>query len=171
MKSVSRLMAIVKKETRQLRRDRLTAGMVFGLPIVQILLFGYAINMDVRDLRTAVADQAGTHLSRQFTDELGQTQVVDFVEWVSSAQELEALLRSGRISIGVLIPPDFDRRVIDSERAAVHLLVDGSDPTILGVANQLRMMPLAHSIRPSGRRCLNPTSKYAPITIRSAAHR
>ncbi|MDX1506822.1 MAG: ABC transporter permease [Woeseiaceae bacterium] len=143
MKSVSRLLAIVRKEARQLRRDRLTAGMVFGLPIVQILLFGYAINMDVRNLRTAVADQANTHLSRQFVADIEQTQVVDIVERVSTARELEALLRSGRVSIGVFVPPDFDRRVIDPERAAVQLLVDGSDPTILGVANQLRMMPLA----------------------------
>ena len=58
MKSLSRLGAIVKKEVLQLSRDRLTFGMVFGLPIIQILLFGYAINTDVRNLRTAVANQA-----------------------------------------------------------------------------------------------------------------
>jgi ABC-2 type transport system permease protein len=66
MKSLSRLGAIIKKEVRQLRRDRLTFGMVFGLPIIQILLFGYAINTDVRHLRAAVADQADTNLSREF---------------------------------------------------------------------------------------------------------
>ena len=142
MKSASRLVAIIKKEARQLSRDRLTAGMVFGLPIVQILLFGYAINMDVRNLRTAVADQSESHLSRQFVAELGQTQVVNIVEHVATPQALEARLRAGRVSIGVHIPSDFDRRVIDAERAAVHLLVDGSDPTILGVASQLRVMPL-----------------------------
>ncbi len=66
MKSLYRIMAIVKKEVRQLRRDRLTFGMIVGLPVIQILLFSYAINTDVRNLRTAVTDQAGTHLSRQF---------------------------------------------------------------------------------------------------------
>ena len=154
MKSLSRLLAIVRKEVRQLRRDRLTAGMVFGLPIVQILLFGYAINMDVRHLRAAVADQAETHLSRQFVDELEQTQVISIIERVSTARELEARLRAGRVSIGVFIPPDFDRRVVDGERSAVQLMVDGSDPTILGVANQLRMMPLAFdtTARPSASR-------------------
>ena len=143
MKSFWRLVAIVTKEVRQLRRDRLTAGMVFGLPVVQILLFGYAINTDVRNLRTAVANQAGTHLSRQVIAELRETQVVDIVAIVQSAEDLEALLRDGSISVGVFLPPDFDRRVIDRDRAAVHLLVDGSDPTILGVANQLRQMPIA----------------------------
>lgn len=141
MKSLSRLLAIIKKELRQLRRDRLTFGMVVGLPVLQMLLFGYAINTDVRNLRTAVANQAETHLSREFVAELGQSQVVDFVDFVSTAGELEALLRRGSISIGVLLPHDFDRRVSDRSRAAVQILVDGSDPTILGVAAQLRAMP------------------------------
>jgi ABC-2 type transport system permease protein len=142
MKSLSRLSAIIKKEVRQLRRDRLTFGMVFGLPIIQILLFGYAINTDVRNIRTAVANQANTHLSRQFVAELAESQVVHIIDTATSASELEAMLRRGEVSIAVLIPTDFDRRVIDNERAAVHLLVDGSDPTILGVANQLRSMPI-----------------------------
>jgi ABC-2 type transport system permease protein len=142
MKVLSRLLAIMRKEVLQLRRDKLTFGMIVGLPIMQILLFGYAINTDVRGLATAVADQSNTHLSRQFVGELAQTQVVDIQYSVASTQELEDLLRDGEISIGVLIPHDFDRRVVDSTRSAVHLLVDGSDPTILGVANQLRAMPI-----------------------------
>jgi len=142
MKSLSRLFAITKKEIRQLQRDRLTFGMIVGIPVIQMLLFGYAINTDVRNLRTAVADQANTHLSRQFVADLVQTQVVDIVEQVETAVLLEERLRTGDVSIGVVIPPDFDRRVIDPERPAVHLLVDGSDPTISGVANQLRAMPV-----------------------------
>jgi ABC-2 type transport system permease protein len=141
MKSISRIFAILRKEVRQLRRDRLTFGMVVGLPIIQMLLFGYAINTDVRNLKTAVADQANTHLSRQFVAELAQTQVIDIVAAADSPQQLEALLREGAISIGVHIPHDFDRRVVDRIRPASQLLVDGSDPTILGVANQLRLMP------------------------------
>ncbi|MBT8103298.1 MAG: ABC transporter permease [Gammaproteobacteria bacterium] len=141
MKSFSRVLAIVKKEVRQLRRDRLTFGMVVGLPVIQMLLFGYAINTDVRHLKTAIADQADTHLSQQFVAEVRQTQVVDIIESVPTARDLEDLLRRGRISIGVLIPADFDRRVNDPARAAVQLLVDGTDPTILGVANQLKSIP------------------------------
>ena len=136
-------MAILRKEVRQLRRDHLTFGMVIGLPIVQMLLFGYAINTDVRNLPTAIANQAGTHLSRQFVAELEQTQVVDIIDHVDSPQQLEGLLRQGKISIGVHIPHDFDRRIVDTTRSAVQLLVDGSDPTILGVAMQLRMMPVS----------------------------
>jgi ABC-2 type transport system permease protein len=143
VKSLSRIFAILRKEVRQLRRDRLTFGMVVGIPIIQILLFGYAINTDVRNLRTAIADQAESHLSRQFVAALSQTQVVDIIATEATPQELEDLLREGKVSIGVHIPNDFDRRIVDSTRSAVHMLVDGSDPTILGVANQLRSMPIA----------------------------
>ena len=142
MMSLSRLNAIIKKEVLQLSRDRLTFGMVFGLPIMQILLFGYAINTDVRNLKTAVANQANTHLSRQFIADLRATQVVKIIASVDTPVALEGLLRRGKISIGIVIPHDFDRRVVDNNRAAVHVLVDGSDPTILAVANQLRTMPI-----------------------------
>jgi ABC-2 type transport system permease protein len=150
MKSLSRIFAILLKEVRQLRRDRLTFGMVVGLPVMQMLLFGYAINTDVRDLKTAIADQSNTHLSRQFVAELAQTQVVNIVARVDSPQQLETLLRDGSISIGVHIPHDFDRRIVDRTRTASHLLVDGSDPTILGVANQLRAMPFGFDASTTG---------------------
>ena len=129
MRSLSRLLAITRKEVRQLRRDRLTFGMIVGIPVIQILLFGYAINTDVRNLKTAVADQADTHLSRQFVAELAESQVVDIVAHVATADELENLLRAGKISIGVFVPPDFERRVIDAGRPAAQLLVDDQATT------------------------------------------
>ena len=148
MKSSTRLLAIVRKEFRQLSRDRLTFGMIVGLPIVQILLFGYAINTDVRNLRTTVVDLSGTHLSREFVADLAETQVVDLVGSRTTAAELEHDIRIGAVSIGVYIPHDFDRRVTDDTRPAVQLLVDGSDPTILAVASQLTAMPLGFDAAP-----------------------
>ena len=143
MKSISRLFAVMRKEIRQMRRDRLTAAMIAGIPIMQLLLFGYAINTDVRNLSTAIADEANTHLSREFISRLNATQVTNIKYRVTTATELEQLMQTGKISIGVAIPRDFDRRVVDKTRAAVHLLVDGSDPTISGIADQLRNMPIA----------------------------
>lgn len=142
MSTAPRLLAVMRKEFLQLRRDRLTFAMIVGIPVMQMLLFGYAINTDVRNLGAAVADQSNTHLSRQFIAELGQTQVLDLRYAVATPREIEALLKAGKISIGVFIPPDFDRRVIDDRRAAADLMVDAADPTVFGVANQLRNMPL-----------------------------
>jgi ABC-2 type transport system permease protein len=140
--TLRRIRAIAAKEIRQLRRDRLTIGMVVGIPLIQILLFGYAINLDVRGLKAAVADQADTSRSRALVADLGATQVLQFERRVGTAGELEAMLRRGEITVGVLIPPDFERRLIDPSRRAAQLLVDGSDPTILNVARQVTDLPV-----------------------------
>jgi ABC-2 type transport system permease protein len=164
MKSLTRLLAVMRKEVRQLRRDRLTFGMIFGIPLIQILLFGYAINTDVRNLRAAVADEANTHLSREFVARLNATQVTNIGQRVASARDLESLLRGGEISIGIAIPPDFDRRVTDTGRSAAQILVDGSDPTIAGIADSLRNVPIAFdsSVQPERRELIEVRAFYNP---------
>ncbi|MGB5604896.1 MAG: ABC transporter permease, partial [Gammaproteobacteria bacterium] len=143
----TRLFAIISKEVQQLRRDRLTFGMIIGIPMLQIILFGYAINTDVRHLRAAVADQAGTQLSRQLITDMQASQVVDIVATASGGEALKALLDQGRVHIGILVPPDFERRVQQRERSAVQLLVDGSDPVILASARALTALSLHQDTR------------------------
>lgn len=143
MKSLLRITAVIRKEFLQLSRDRLTFGMIVGIPLIQLTLFGFAINTDVRGLSAAYADEANTHLSRQMVMDMAASQVVDLQQRVASPQELKALLDAGDISIGIHIPPDFDRRILEAKRPAVQLLVDGSDPIILGVARQLTALPIA----------------------------
>lgn len=142
MKSLVRVFAVMRKELRQLSRDRLTFGMIVGMPLLQLLLFGYAINTDVRNLSAAYVDEADSHLSRQLIADMGAAQVVTFGQRVASPGELVALLDAGVISVGIAIPDDFDRRVIARDRPALQLLVDGTDPIVLGVAEQLAAMPL-----------------------------
>lgn len=137
MKSLQRILAIVSKEVRQLRRDRLTFGMIVGIPVLQLLMFGYAINMDVRNLNAAVADMAGTSASRQMVMDMSQSQIIRVIKQAGSADELEELMRMGEVSVGIYIPPDFDRRLHQEERAAMQLLLDGSDTVVQGAAAQL----------------------------------
>lgn len=111
MNSLLRLFAILRKEFRQLRRDRLTFGMIVGIPLLQITLFGYAINTDVRHLSAGVADQANTQLSRILALDAQASQVVDIIRWVETPEELETLLRRGEISVGIFIPADFAQRL------------------------------------------------------------
>jgi ABC-2 type transport system permease protein len=155
MKSLQRIFAIVRKEVRQLRRDRLTFGMIVGIPVIQLLMFGYAINMDVRNLDAAVVDLAGTSASRQVVMDLSQSQVINLKHQASSAAELELLLRQGKISVGIYLPPDYDRRLQQPGRAAMQLLVDGSDPVVQGAANQLAQV--AQQMR------LSPYNDQAPV--------
>jgi ABC-2 type transport system permease protein len=142
MKSLIRIFAVMRKEFLQLSRDRLTFGMIVGIPLIQLLMFGYAINTDVRNLSAAYVDESDTHLSRQFIADITASQVIVMKQRVASAFQLEQLLNAGSISIGIAIPEDFDRRVLARDRQAAQLLVDGTDPIIVGVAQQLAAMPV-----------------------------
>jgi ABC-2 type transport system permease protein len=141
METIRRTLAIMRKEVRQLRRDRLTFGMIVGVPALQLLLFGYAINQDVRHLRAGVADEARTERSRSLVAAAQATQVVDVVESVDTPAQLEALLRRGEVAVGLVLPGDFERRAADPARRDAQLLVDASDPTILRTARGLTGLP------------------------------
>ena len=140
--ALRRIGAIAGKEVRQLLRDKLTFGMIVGLPLLQIVLFGYAINTDVRHLKAGVADQSRTQLSRLLVAEAQASQVVDVTAQVATAADLKRLLDEGRISVGIYLPPDFERRAETGSQPAAQLMVDGSDPTLLAVAQGLAAMPL-----------------------------
>jgi len=136
-RSFSRIAAIARKEFLHLRRDRLTGGMVAGVPLMMTILFGYAINQDVRHLRAGVADLAGTQSARLLVQDAQASQVIDVVAAVGSVEALERLLVEGRISVGIVIPADFARRAGRGDRARAQLLVDGGDPIVLSAARGL----------------------------------
>jgi ABC-2 type transport system permease protein len=141
--TLRRILAVVRKEVLQLLRDRLTFGMVIGIPVMQTLLFGYAINQDIRHLRAAVADQSGGQRARWLVQDAAASQVIDVVAQVPTAEALEDLLRAGEVSVGIFVPADFERRIQQGERPAAHLLVDGSDPIVLQAARALAALPLS----------------------------
>jgi ABC-2 type transport system permease protein len=136
-----RIFAVLLKELRQLARDRVTFGMIVGIPLMQMLLFGYAINFDVRGLKAAAVDQAGTSLSRALLGDLEATGVIRLQRPSPSVAHLRRRIDSGELSVGIVIPPDFERRRLETDRAAVQLLVDGSEPIIDSVARGLASLP------------------------------
>lgn len=138
----TRLYAVVRKELLQLRRDRLTFAMIVGIPTLQLLMFGFAINLDVRHLPAALLDQANTALSRELVAELGSSQVLDIRLKLSAPQQLQELMLAGRISAAVVIPADFEQRLQRRDRPAWQLVVDGSDQSVQSAARQLAAYPL-----------------------------
>jgi ABC-2 type transport system permease protein len=140
--SLRRLRAVALKEIRQLARDRVTFGMIVGVPLMQILLFGYAINFDVRHLTTVVHDQANSSMSREFVAQLQASQVARVRYVAQSAPELDRIMREGSASLAVVIPPDFERRLQSDTRPVAQILVDGSQISLAGVAAGLASMPL-----------------------------
>jgi ABC-2 type transport system permease protein len=142
MRSWQRVWAVAVKEVRQLRRDRLSLGMIIGVPLMQILLFGYAINFDVRGIKAAVYDSARNSASREIVAQMSVTQVVRVVEFCDSEAALRAALRSGRVAVGIVIPEDIDRRLQAASRPALQIVIDGSQPALQGVVAGLAKVPL-----------------------------
>lgn len=141
--SLARLMAVAGKEVRQLRRDRLTGGMIVGIPLLQILIFGYGINFDVRHIRAGVVDYANTSASRALIADLGASQVVRFVATAADPHGLRAMIASGEVSVGLYIPRDFERRRVQGDRPVAQLLVDGGEPGLEPALRALASAPVA----------------------------
>ncbi|MDR2011504.1 MAG: ABC transporter permease [Rhodanobacter sp.] len=161
--NLRRLWAVVLKELRQMRRDRVTLAMIVGIPVMQLILFGYAINFTLRNLDAGIADMANTTGSRALVMDILATGVVSPVATVNTPQELMDMLRTGRISIGITIPADFERRRSEG-REAVQILVDGSDTAVQNAAQQLARMPLDSAV-PSLRAPAASTPPETPIGI------
>ena len=137
-----RLWAIVVKELRQMGRDRVTLAMIIGIPVMQLVLFGYAINLNLRGLDAAIVDEAGTRGSREVAMAMLATGVLRPVASADTPAQLVDMLRRGEISVGVVIPRDFERRRLEG-RELVQVMVDGSDTVVQGAALQLAQMPIA----------------------------
>ena len=129
-----RLLAIMKKEFLQIRRDPPSLVMVFVMPVMMLLFFGYAVNMDVDHIPLAVLDQDQSQASRQLVENMVQTQYFDLSYRVLDGNEIRALLDGGRVRAALVIPPGYARALRRGETATAQLIVDGSDPLVARTA-------------------------------------
>lgn len=159
-----RMLAIASKETRQLLRDRVTFGLIVGIPAMQIVLFGYAINFDVRDLDAVVLDEARTSLSRQIVADLAATQVMRIAWQADSEAEFKGIMRRGDAALGVVIAADVERRLADGAVPGVQIVVDGSQPSLENVAQGLAMLPILRrpGVEPRGSPPMTIQVEYNP---------
>jgi ABC-2 type transport system permease protein len=131
---VGRIAVVAWKELLQLRRDRLTLAMTVVLPILQLLLFGFAVNTDVRHVRTVVFDQDRSAESRDLARTLEATGYFDIVGSVWGYPEIDRALRSG-IGAALVVAPHYAADLAAGRTAHVQLVLDGSDPQIVGAAS------------------------------------
>jgi ABC-2 type transport system permease protein len=137
---------IAQKELRQLRRDRLTLAMTVMLPLLQLVLFGYAINTDVRHMPTVVYDQDHSAQSRDIVRSLEATGYYDIVGHVDGMPGVERALRQSKARVAVVVPPDFGSNVVRGAQARLQLVVDGSDPqTVASATNTAASLVVARS--------------------------
>ncbi len=123
-----RLLAMIYKEALQLRRDRLTFAMMFGIPIMQLVLFGFAINNDPKGLPTAILASDHSALTRALISTIGNTGYFSFSNAVATEKEADELLQRGAVQFIITIPGDFTRKLIRRERAQIVIEADATDP-------------------------------------------
>lgn len=124
----SLLLPMLKKEFIQMRRDRLTFALMVGIPIIQLILFGYAIRTEVRHLPTVVLDESRSSESRSLVAVMEQTQNFRITGQVSSRDEVRDWIESGRARAAIIIPPDFHTDLKRRRTAQAQVIVDAADP-------------------------------------------
>ena len=132
--SFGRWWGIVLKEFLQLRRDRVTFAMIIGIPVAQLVLFGYAINNDPRHLRTALIAGDTSEFTRTYLAAMRTSGYFDFVATLPDEAAGRAALARGEVEFVVSIPADFTRRLLRGERPAVLVEADATDPSAAGSA-------------------------------------
>jgi ABC-2 type transport system permease protein len=130
--SFARAIAILVKELVQMRRDRLTFAIMLGMPVMQLLLFGYAINTDPRHLPTVIERREDGPFTRSLLAGMSQSTYFDIVAVVDRAGEGERMLAAGEASFVVVIPEGFERRLVRGERPQLLIAADASDPVAVG---------------------------------------
>ena len=132
---LGRILVVAHKELLQLRRDRLTMGMMVLLPLMQLVLFGYAIDTDVRHMPTVIYDADRSAASRDLAHRLALTGYYDLVDHVGDERAIEAAFRTGDAGVALVIPARYSADLARGRTAHVQLLVDGSDPQTVASAS------------------------------------
>ncbi|GIK85802.1 MAG: mannose-1-phosphate guanyltransferase [Betaproteobacteria bacterium] len=132
--SWARFVAIARKELVQMRRDRLTFAMIVGVPILQLVLFGYAINADPKQLPTAVVDHDRTVFSRSLVQAVANTGYFRVVAVPAGEDAADRMLERGRAQFAIVVPPGFGRALQRGERPALLVAADATDPSATGNA-------------------------------------
>ena len=119
---------MARKEFIQMKRDRITLGMMVGLPAIQLALFGYAIRTEVRHLPTVVLDESRSTASRSLVDAMRNTGNFDIVGAVRNRDEIRARIEDGEVRAALVIPPDFANDIKRGRTAQAQMIVDAADP-------------------------------------------
>lgn len=164
---LTRIYAVFSKELTQLKRDRMTFGMIVMIPLIQLMLFGYAINTNIRHIPAGVVDYSQSGLSRILQQTISATQVVTFNKHYESLQDAHAAMARSEIRAILLIPKDVSQRLVrnpsvglglppssdeETSRPVAQWIVDGSDTIIASAIKSLRNMPLVELLsKPANR--------------------
>jgi ABC-2 type transport system permease protein len=155
---ILRTLSLVRKEFLHILRDRRTLFVMFMMPVIQLVLLGYAATTDIEHLSTAVADGDRSAASRELIDAYRASSYFDIIRYVDSEHELEYLVDSGQVKAGLVIPAGYSEAVANGEQVQIAFVIDGSDPSVantvfaasqsVGQAQSMRIMKRTLGVDP-----------------------
>ena len=169
--TLHRLWAIVIKEFIQMKRDRLTFGMMVGIPLMQLMLFGFAINSDPKHLPTAILSADEGPFTRTLITAMQHSEYFEFVRTTNNEEEAQQMLQRGEVQFVVNIPVNFSRKLLRGEQPSLLLEADATDPSAVGPAvNALRVISSSALNRDLTGPHASLRSSPGPIELRLHAH-
>ena len=164
--SVTRLRALLSKEAIQMRRDRLTFAMMLGIPLLQLMLFGFAINTDPKELPAALVAPTQDRFTRAMVSALELTGYYRFIAPAATAVEAEEMIARGDVAFVVTVPSDFGRRIERNDRATLLIEADATDPSVAsGAISTLGTVAAAALDREAGLQSANGETSSGPSII------
>ncbi|HEY9160302.1 MAG TPA: ABC transporter permease [Desulfomonilia bacterium] len=162
--NIRKINAVMMNEFLHLARDYRSLAMAFAIPVLLILLFGYALSLDVEHIKTIVIDQDRTDISRDFIRELGASRYFTITASIDSSGEIDDYLDHGRASLAFVIPPGFTKNLRSDRPAPMQVILDGSDPNfaniskgyVNGFINAYNQVILADFLNRSGLEAMDP---------------
>lgn len=168
--SIVRLFAIADKEWLQIRRDKRSLILSLIAPLILILLFGFALTMDVKHVKTVIYDQSRSSTSRSFIEKFSHTEYLDIIAYADNYEAIDRFIDSGKCAMAVVIPADFEKRIKTGRTASVQLIADGSDSTSATVATgYMKAITMEYNIdvKLSGLRKAGFPDVTPPVDVRS----
>lgn len=172
---MKQFITFIRKEFAHVFRDRKTLLMLFGLPIVQIILFGFALSNEIKNTKIAVLDNAKDEASKHLIDKIEASDYFEIEQFLSNRGDIDAAFRQGRIRLAIVFPADFQNDLLHLNKAQIQLIADASDPNtantltnyVSSIVMDFQMLlsnnhPIPCRIVPEIRMLYNPQLKGAP---------
>ena len=174
-KNHSQFLAFLRKEFRHVLRDRKTLLILFGLPIVQILIFGFALTNEVKNSKIIIVDYARDGASQQITKKIDASNYFEIEESIMDYKQIDAVFKKGEIKMAIVFPENFNEELLHTNAAQLQVIVDASDPNTANTltnyvtsilhdyeAAQNKMLSIPYRIIPETKFLYNPQLKGAP---------
>ena len=174
-KNHSQFLAFLRKEFRHVLRDRKTLLILFGLPIVQILIFGFALTNEVKNSKIIIVDYARDASSQQITNKIDASNYFEIEESIMDYKQIDAVFKKGEIKMAIVFPENFNEELLHTNAAQLQVIVDASDPNTANTltnyvtsiihdyeAAQNKMLSIPYRIIPETKFLYNPQLKGAP---------